>query len=99
MYYLVRKYSPFWIWYLSYVHPLNPDPREKPIHSFLSFLGLILPITDQKFTSYATLGQKMTIFEAFGILWVEDGVKRAFQVGLRQNKAPRNQENTSIYVQ
>ena len=70
---------------------IDPDPHERPYHSFLcvfsSFLGFILPKTDQNCTFYANLVQKMTIFEAFGKFWLKNGVKSAFLVSFRQNKS------------
>ena len=72
---------------------IDPDPHERPYHSFLcvfsSFLGFILPKTDQNCTFYANLVQKMTIFEAFGKFWLKNGVKSALLVGFRQNKAQK----------
>ena len=71
----------------------RPKKKERPFHSFLcafsSFLGFILPKTDQICTFYANLVQKMTIFEAFGKFSLKNGVKSAFLVGFRQNKAQK----------
>ena len=70
---------------------IDPDPHERPYHSFLcvfsSFLGFILPETDQNCTFYANSVQKMIIFEASGKFWLKNGVKSAFLIGFRQNKA------------
>ena len=71
----------------------RPRPPRKTFSlifmCFFIISGFYLPKYDQNCTFYANLVQKMTIFEAFGKFWLENGVKSAFLVGFRQNKAQK----------
>ena len=79
---------------------IDPDPLGKSFHLFscvfTSFLGVILPKTDQRCTFNANLEQKKTIFEAFGKLWEKTSVKNAFLAGFGQSEAQISRKYVEI---
>ena len=77
---------------------MDPDPRERPFKTyfdvFLSFLGFILPETDQKCTFYAIFESKFPrcLKNDHFLHWI--CIKSALLVGFGQNKAQEWWKNT-----